>query len=101
MKFGKIINYCHIKNNFKFNFQLYKIKFTTFVSKYNNILNPTEIFTFLNSEKLIYRTQGDEIIVKECPLCHNTKNKINNFNKLYISKKTGQYICHRCGVKGY
>jgi hypothetical protein len=78
----------HIKKIIKefFIIPQYKI-YSTFVSKHYvaNLAVP-EILSFLNKEKLNYKIQGEEIIVKECPLCHETKNKISNYNKLYISK---------------
>ncbi|KAL0491572.1 Peo1 [Acrasis kona] len=39
-------------------------------------------------------------VVKDCPECHNIKNEPSNQYKLYISRASGAFICHRCGVKG-
>ena len=44
---------------------------------------------------------AEELAVRVCPLCskpHN--NKADNLYKLYISRATGQFYCHRCGASG-
>jgi twinkle protein len=39
-------------------------------------------------------------VVKYCPFCHDHKDKPSNLWKLYISRGTGVYLCHRCGASG-
>eukprot|EP01132_Coremiostelium_polycephalum_P011287 gene11287-13822_t len=72
---------------------------TTFVSShYKN--NEESVLSYLDRKHLIYRISGQEIIIKECPFCPDTKGKFDNLWKLYISRETSAYFCHRCGNKG-
>nr|CAG4716277.1 unnamed protein product [Naegleria fowleri] len=73
--------------------------FNTFVSNYYKI-NENDIQEFLTRKGLAFRTVMNEIIIKDCPFCHDTKGKITNLWKLYIHRHTGAYFCHRCGSKG-
>ena len=73
--------------------------FNTFVSNYYKI-NENDIQEFLSRKGLNYRVVMNEIIVKDCPFCHDTKGKITNLWKMYIHRHTGAYMCHRCGSKG-
>lgn len=43
---------------------------------------------------------ANQIIIKECPFCHDTKGHISNLYKLYIYKDNGRYYCFRCGAQG-
>jgi hypothetical protein len=62
-----------------------KILFSTFVSKHFQ-LNSNEILEFLDKSSMLYRKSGDEIVVKECPFCRETKGKLENQFKLYVHK---------------
>ncbi|KAG2378480.1 hypothetical protein C9374_008119 [Naegleria lovaniensis] len=73
--------------------------FNTFVSNYYKI-NENDIQEFLTRKGLPFRTVMNEIVIKDCPFCHDTKGKITNLWKLYINRHTGAYFCHRCGSKG-
>lgn len=46
-----------------------------------------------------YRERGDELVVKECPFCHGTKDDAYKFS---INKESGMYHCPRasCDAKG-
>jgi hypothetical protein len=59
--------------------------YSTFVSKHFQ-LNSNEIIEFLDKSNMIYRKSGEEIVVKECPFCHETKGKLENQYKLYVHK---------------
>ncbi|KAL9655841.1 hypothetical protein ABK040_000903 [Willaertia magna] len=74
-------------------------QYSTFVSNYYKI-NENDIKDYLNNKNLIYKIINNEIIIKECPFCHDTKGKISNFWKLYIHSSSGSFYCHRCGCKG-
>ncbi|EFA82972.1 T7-like mitochondrial DNA helicase [Heterostelium album PN500] len=71
----------------------------TFVSSYYKV-NEEQVLQYLERKKLQYRISGQEIIVKECPLCPDTKGKLDNLWKLYISRETSGYNCFRCSNKG-
>ncbi|EFC47626.1 predicted protein [Naegleria gruberi] len=73
--------------------------FNTFVSNFYKI-NESDIQEFLTRKGLGFRNVMNEIIVKECPFCHDTKGKVTNLWKLYIHRASGAYMCHRCGAKG-
>eukprot|EP00752_Nemacystus_decipiens_P012825 g11358.t1 len=48
-----------------------------------------------------FRTSGAEVVVKECPFCHDTGGKADNMWKLYIGlEKGGAWMCHRCAASG-
>ncbi|KAM9969637.1 hypothetical protein ACTFIR_001473 [Dictyostelium discoideum] len=72
---------------------------STFVSSHYKV-NEESMLSYLDRKKLVYKIIGKQIIVKECPLCHDTKGKFDNFWKLYISRETAAFFCHRCGCKG-
>ena len=59
--------------------------YSTFVSKHFK-LGPNDVVEYLEKNKIYHRNSGDEIVVKECPLCHDTKGKLENFWKLYFHK---------------
>ncbi|KYQ94381.1 T7-like mitochondrial DNA helicase [Tieghemostelium lacteum] len=71
----------------------------TFVSSHYKV-NVDNILQYLDRKKLVYKIVGQEIIIKECPFCPDTKGKFDNLWKLYISKETAAYFCHRCANKG-
>ncbi|KAK5578749.1 hypothetical protein RB653_008422 [Dictyostelium firmibasis] len=72
---------------------------STFVSSHYKV-NEESMLSYLDRKKMVYKIIGKQIIVKECPLCHDTKGKFDNFWKLYISRETAAFFCHRCGCKG-
>ncbi|GAM20688.1 hypothetical protein SAMD00019534_038630 [Acytostelium subglobosum LB1] len=71
----------------------------TFVSSYYKV-NEENVLSYLDRKKLLYRISGHEIVVKECPMCPDTKGKLDNLWKLYISRETSTFFCHRCSNKG-
>jgi len=71
----------------------------TFVSGYYKV-SESEITEFMKRKQLMYKIVASEIVIKECPFCHDTKNNVSNMWKLYIHRYTGAYLCHRCGCKG-
>lgn len=77
----------------------FNLKYTTFVSQHFKI-NTNELVSFLDQNRLSHRLSGSELVVKECPFCHDTKGLPNNQWKLYISKDSGAFNCFRCGNKG-
>ncbi|KAL6068923.1 Twinkle protein, mitochondrial [Balamuthia mandrillaris] len=72
---------------------------TTFVSSHFQIAEG-DVLAFLARMRVVHRLTGEEIIVRECPCCPDHKNKPDNLFKLYISRSTGAFFCHRCGKKG-
>lgn len=72
---------------------------STFVSTYFKI-SQTEIKKFLDQHEMEYKLSGQEFCVKDCPFCHDTKDKPDNFWKLYIHQSSGAFLCHRCSTKG-
>ena len=56
--------------------------------------------TFFQKQNLVFRSAADEYVLRDCPFCHDTHGKPDNLWKLYFSKASGAYFCHRCGVKG-
>jgi twinkle protein len=71
----------------------------TFVSEHYNV-NESEMIEFLDRKNLSHKAMQGELVIKECPFCHDTKGVVTNLWKLYISRKTGAFMCHRCGNKG-
>ena len=66
---------------------------------------------YLQRKGCQYKENAEEYIVRECMFCPKPHyNKADNLYKLsrivpsficrYISKKTGAFICHRCGACG-
>eukprot|EP01133_Synstelium_polycarpum_P014161 gene14161-16690_t len=72
---------------------------SAFVSSHYKV-NEASVLQYLDRKKMAYRVSGQEIVVKECPLCPDTKGKLDNLWKLYISRETSAYFCHRCSNKG-
>ncbi|XP_049848452.1 twinkle mtDNA helicase-like [Schistocerca gregaria] len=46
------------------------------------------------------RNEKNQIMLKECPFCHDTKSKPTNLWKLYIYTDNGRYFCFRCDAQG-
>lgn len=61
---------------------------STFVSKHH-VLQPTDVVAFLDQRGLQFRVSGREVIVKECPFCHDIGGKADNMWKLYIGLEKG------------
>jgi twinkle protein len=72
---------------------------TTFVSNYYKV-QESDIIDFVQRKGMIHKIVSSEIIIKDCPFCHDTKNNFSNLWKLYIHRHSGAYLCHRCGNKG-
>nr|AAZ06404.1 mitochondrial helicase twinkle [Acanthamoeba castellanii] len=70
-----------------------------FVSSHFSI-SEDEITHFFSRKSLVWKRSGEELVVQTCPTCPDHKYKMDNLFKLYISKRTGQFFCHRCGNKG-
>jgi twinkle protein len=70
----------------------------TFVSSFYQI-DETEIRSYFERKGLIYRTNHSEFILQYCPTCPDHKGKLDNMWKLYVSRSSGTFICHRCGNK--
>lgn len=61
---------------------------STFVSKHH-VLDLAVVTAFLNQRGMQFRTSGAEVVVKECPFCHDTGGKVDNVWKLYIGLEKG------------
>jgi len=63
-------------------------------------VDPDELVSYLSRQQLEFKIQGTQVNVKICPFCHDTKNRADNLWKLYLSRESGAYFCHRCGGQG-
>lgn len=61
---------------------------STFVSKHH-VLDHSVVTAFLDQRGMQFRTSGAEVVVKECPFCHDTGGKVDNMWKLYIGIEKG------------
>lgn len=61
---------------------------STFVSKHV-VLPVVDVASFLDQRGLTFKISGKEVIVKECPFCHDTGGKLDNLWKLYIGLEKG------------
>lgn len=61
---------------------------STFVSKHH-VLQPNNVTAFLDYCGLQFKMFGREVVVKECPFCHDTAGKPDNLWKLYIALDKG------------
>lgn len=61
---------------------------STFVSKHH-VLEQTDVAAFLDQRGMQFRLSGAEVVVKECPFCHDTGGKVDNMWKLYIGLNNG------------
>jgi twinkle protein len=71
-----------------------------FVSKYYEIDDHRIIQEFLRRKGMVLKETPTHYIVRDCPFCHPTKGRSDNLFKLYVSKTSGVYLCHRCGASG-
>lgn len=71
----------------------------TFVSSHYKI-DDSDIRSYLDRKSMQYRLNSNEVIVKFCNFCPDHKDKQDNLWKLYISRETGAWLCHRCGKSG-
>lgn len=46
----------------------------------------------------IVQVAEDKFNLRDCPTCHDTKDKPDNIWKLYIFQQNGNAFCHRCGL---
>ena len=74
-------------------------------------MDENAIVSYLERKGCQYKENSDEFMIRECMFCPKPHyNKADNLYKLYacddtvtsryISKKTGAFICHRCGTCG-
>lgn len=71
--------------------------------RFFSIKPPTdsEIIGFCEDNGMVdHKRTGKQLVIKECPFCHETNGKLDNIYKLNIELGTGLYICHRCQAKG-
>ena len=61
---------------------------STFVSKHH-VLQPNNVTAFLDQCGLQFKMFGNEVVVKECPFCHDTRGQADNLWKLYIGLDKG------------
>lgn len=68
--------------------EAYRELSSTFVSKHVE-LPSADVTSFLHQRGLQFRLAGAEVVVKECPFCHDIGKKVDNMWKLYIGLKNG------------
>lgn len=71
----------------------------TYVSSHFR-LQGDEVMTYLTERGISHRRTSTHAIVEICPFCHNTKRVSDNHYKLYISRESGAFFCHRCKASG-
>lgn len=72
----------------------------TFVSSYYKF-DDSVFIPYLTRKNIAFRkNEKGQIIVKDCPFCHDTKSNISNLWKLYIYTDNGKYFCFRCNSQG-
>ena len=54
-------------------------------------MEPTE---YARSKGWSFRERGKELVLVECPLCHDTK------SHFYLNSETSEWYCHKCQEKG-
>jgi hypothetical protein len=73
---------------------------STFMSSHFRI-DEFSVIQYFERKKMIYKIQGNEIVVKYCPLCPKPHgDKLDNLWKLYFERSSGVYFCHRCQARG-
>ncbi len=55
-------------------------------------LEPGAVCSFLDRHNLDFKVSGAEVVVKECPFCHDTGGKLDNLWKLYIGLEKGSVL---------
>lgn len=55
----------------------------------HHVLEPADVEAFLDQRGLQFRVSGGEVVIKECPFCHDTGGKLDNMWKLYIGLEQG------------
>lgn len=63
-------------------------------------LQGDEVSLYLSERAINHRRTSTHAIVEICPFCHDTKFIPDNHYKLYISRDSGAFYCHRCGANG-
>ncbi|MDP2436287.1 MAG: hypothetical protein Q8P67_11125, partial [archaeon] len=71
-----------------------------FVSQYWTGANAEEMEAYFHKHHMVFRTSGEEYVLRDCPHCHETHGKPDNLWKLYFSRSSGVFFCHRCAAKG-
>lgn len=70
-----------------------------FVSKHFR-LGSGDVERYLRRHNVVFRINGEHVIVEVCPFCHPTNEKSDNHYKLFVWRDAGTYCCHRCNAKG-
>lgn len=72
----------------------------TFVSSYYRI-DESVFAPYLTRKNLAFKQTGNkQLVIRECPFCHDTKAHPTNLWKLYIYMENGHYFCFRCNAQG-
>lgn len=72
----------------------------TFVSSYYKI-DENVLISYLNRKNITFKQNGNrQILIRDCPFCHDTKSHPTNLWKLYIYMENGNYFCFRCSSQG-
>lgn len=72
----------------------------TFVSSYYKI-DESNLTSYLNRKNIAFKQNAQrQLVVRECPFCHDTKAHPSNLWKLYIYMENGNYMCFRCSAQG-
>lgn len=61
------------------------------MSKHKDV-EPGEVCQFLDRQNFDFKVLGAEVVVKECPFCHDTGGKPDNLWKLYIGLEKGSVL---------
>jgi len=72
----------------------------TFVSSYYRI-DESVFAPYLTRKNLVFKQNASkQLVIRECPFCHDTKSNPTNLWKLYIYMENGHYFCFRCNAQG-
>lgn len=72
----------------------------TFVSSYYK-MDESNLISYLNRKNIAFKQNSSrQIVVRDCPFCHDTKAHPTNLWKLYIYMENGNYFCFRCSSQG-
>lgn len=72
----------------------------TFVSNYYKI-DEANLTSYLNRKHIAFKQNSSrQLVLRDCPFCHDTKAHPTNLWKLYIYMENGNYFCFRCSAQG-
>lgn len=72
----------------------------TFVSSYYK-MDESNLISYLTRKNIPFKQNSSrQIVVRDCPFCHDTKAHPTNLWKLYIYMENGNYFCFRCSSQG-